>query len=629
MRNEIEELCVWDSSNSLFNGKDEYQIPLYQREYAWGDKQLRQLVEDIQSVDGTSPYYIGSLVVAEKKGFYEVIDGQQRLTSLFLLLNCLGFDIPNKLTFACREKSNYTLKNIKALIQNEEVGLDQRNLEDGIKNGVRILKDELFAAKIITSQDIKTFTEKLKKVVIYRVVVPEHTDLNRYFEIMNTRGEQLEHADILKARLISNLKDSENREKFASIWDACSDMSGYVQMHFTDVEHERDAFFGNQWGCFPSVKWNDEQTETLKKDPVVIQDILKSDFVVNASDGVVIEDNLEKKVRFEGLIDFPYFLLHTLKVYQHRYKLSCSEERLLDDKKLLKRFDDCLENFNESEKASFSKQFCECLLRCRFLLDKYIVRRKYMEDSEDSEWSLHELKVSGSGSNRKPYYKKTSVTVDDGTTNDELKMLQSALRVSYTSPKVMHWISNLLIWLMDHELKNEVQLDSLLEETNNIAQNAIVESFFAKCPNGTYEMGVDTPHLVFNYLDYLLWRENKAFYEKEENTFVFEFRNSVEHWYPQHPSDGMFKEWGDSGVDRFGNLCLIQRNVNSKFSNNAPDAKKSSFEEMIKKGSLKLRLMSDLTKDDGKTKGSYVWRDSACEQHEKAMIDKLKKACNM
>lgn len=625
MNNEIEELGVYGAGKNLYNGKDMYQIPLYQREYAWEEKQLRQLIEDIQSVDN-SPYYIGSLIVAEKKGYYEVIDGQQRLTSLFLLLNCLGVEIRNTLSFACREKSNYTLKNVQALVNDGGVGLEQKSLEEGIKNGVNILKNELITAKVVSSQQKKEFLDKLKNVVIYRVVVPEHTDLNRYFEIMNTRGEQLEHADILKARLISNLKNPANREKFASIWDACSDMSGYVQMHFTDIEGERDVFFGKQWSAFPNVEWNEDHAELTTNNTVAIQDILKPDFVVKNDDGVVFVDDLEKKVRFEGLIDFPYFLLHALKVFQHQNGGSGAEDRLLDDKKLLDRFDACEKNF---DKSAFSEKFCECLLRCRFLFDKYIVRREFIEDSEDSEWSLQELKISGSGTNRKPYYKKTSLTDGDGDLNDELKMLQSALRVSYTSPKVMHWISNLLIWLMDHELKNEVQLDSLLEETNNIAQNAIVESFFAKCPNGTYEMGVDTPHLVFNYLDYLLWRENKAFYEKDENTFVFEFRNSVEHWYPQHPSDGMFKEWGDSGVDRFGNLCLIQRNVNSKFSNNAPDAKKSSFEDMINKGSLKLRLMRDLTIDNEDEKGSYVWRNIACAQHETEMIEKLKKACGL
>lgn len=96
-------------------------------------------------------------------------------------------------------------------------------------------------------------------------------------------------------------------------------------------------------------------------------------------------------------------------------------------------------------------------------------------------------------------------------------------------------------------------------------------------------MGVNTPHIVFNYLDYLLW-----YYDREGySDFTFEFRNSVEHWYPQNPSEGTFEQWKD-GVDQFGNLCIIQRNVNAKFSNMSPEAKKSTFKNMIAKGSIKL-----------------------------------------
>ena len=72
--------------------------------------------------------------------------------------------------------------------------------------------------------------------------VPENTDLNRYFEIMNTRGEQLEQHDILKATLMRYLPDDSEKSTFAKIWDACSDMTGYVQMHFIkDSSEERGS----------------------------------------------------------------------------------------------------------------------------------------------------------------------------------------------------------------------------------------------------------------------------------------------------------------------------------------------------------------------------------------------------
>lgn len=48
--------------------------------------------------------------------------------------------------------------------------------------------------------DKDSFIKKLSKIILYRIEVPEHTDLNRYFEIMNTRGEQLEHPQLFVMR---------------------------------------------------------------------------------------------------------------------------------------------------------------------------------------------------------------------------------------------------------------------------------------------------------------------------------------------------------------------------------------------------------------------------------------------
>ena len=168
----------------------------------------------------------------------------------------------------------------------------------------------------------------------------------------------------------------------------------------------------------------------------------------------------------------------------------------------------------------------------------------------------------------------------------------------------------------------EIEKVLLFKVAEDIARKAVREQFFDVSSDDIYEMGVNTPHIVFNYLDYLLWKVDPAKY----SDFSFEFRNSVEHWYPQHPSEGSFDSWTD-GVDRFGNLCIIQRNVNARFSNMSPEAKKSTFEKMISKGSLKLRLMSKLTTVNNGTNASQNWKDNACREHEKEMIDILKDSC--
>lgn len=643
MSGEVTELHIVDEDHNIFDTDVEYVIPLYQRAYAWEDRQLVQLIEDIQDVDEEASYYIGSLIVSKQSGRYEVVDGQQRLTSLFLLLNCLGVKVKPTLTFACRVRSNYTLRNIKELLLEEQSKLDMDRIEAGIQRGVKILCHEIGKADF----DRRTFLKKLSKVIVYRIEVPENTDLNRYFEIMNTRGEQLEQHDILKAELMSYLSDEAEKELFAKIWDACSDMTGYVQMHFVGKNNSvRETFFGGTWNELPSQNLQEYKKHMKEveneESGCCIKDIIKEDFYIEDDEGYV---DRETRVRFESVIEYPYFLLHTLKVFvalkgiKHENKDLKITDELLDDKKLIDAFNRVVfHGVYEvgrigEHKEKFAREFIICLLRTRYLFDKYIIKREYANDSTEGEWSLKSLHVSGQQSKKKPYYKNTEfvrsgewTSTNDRRTKTNI-MIQSALRVSYTSPKVMHWITKLLVWLSEEDCKHIrnddiTRFDSIAEQ---IAIAAVKENFFRVCPRGVYAMGVNTPHIVFNYLDYLLWYHDRDG-KKKYSDFTFEFRNSVEHWYPQNPSEGTFEQWKD-GVDQFGNLCIIQRNVNSKFSNMSPEAKKSTFKDMISKGSIKLRIMSELTEKKGDKAASLYWKETMYRKHEEEMIGHLKEAC--
>ena len=645
MSNLITELYIIGESSNIFDIDTEYIIPLYQRAYAWEDKQLIQLIEDIDDIAEDANYYIGSLIVSQQSGRYEVVDGQQRLTSLYLLLNCLGIKTKPTLTFACREKSNYTLRNIEELLLENRSKLDMDRIEVGIQRGVTILSHELGKAEF----DKESFIKKLAKVIVYRIEVPENTDLNRYFEIMNTRGEQLEQHDILKATLMSYLSDDSEKGLFAKIWDACSDMTGYVQMHFISNKNTvREAIFNSEWNGMPSNNWHDYKkainVSIQKTTGHTIRDLIDKNFKVEDDEGYVDGDI---RVRFESVIEFPYFLLHTLKVYINLYSVVSKDstskivDELLDNKKLLEAFDRVVTGgFTENgeiaqNKGDFARSFIMCLLRTRYLFDKYIVKREYTSDNTDGEWSLKSLYVSGRRSKKKAYYRNTKFTRsgESASINDQRNktniMMQSALRVSYTSPKIMHWITKLLIWLSESDCKN-IKSDSITtfnKVSENIAIDAVRENFFQICQDGVYAMGVNTPHIVFNYLDYLLWYYDHNS-KKKYSDFVFEFRNSVEHWYPQNPSEGTFEQWQD-GVDQFGNLCIIQRNVNSKFSNMSPEAKKSTFKDMIAKGSIKLRIMSEFTEKNANKAASLYWKETAYKAHEEEMLGYLKKACNL
>ena len=386
--NKVAELHIIEADKSIFKSV-KYCIPLYQRDYAWEEKQIVQLIEDIDDVNVGENYYIGSLIVACHDGLYEVVDGQQRLTTLFLLLSYLGLNTGNEeaLSFSCRDKSNYTLRHIKPILADERDKYDADHLQQNIISGLNIIKENI---EKFNDEHRIAFVEKLHNVVIYRIEVPEHTDLNHYFEIMNTRGEQLEQSDVLKARLMSELQgNKKDQQVFATIWDACRDMSGYVQMHFTPTQ--RGELFNWDWAQIPSHRMSDyrnlSQTSSSKTG-AKISEIIRPDFSVEKDDGSLDDDT---RVRFESVIEFPYFLLHALKVYlsihpeiKHKDGGKLIDE-LLDDKKLTSAFERVLDygtiNGEPLDRSKFSRGVMVCLLRTRYVLDKYISKREYSNES--------------------------------------------------------------------------------------------------------------------------------------------------------------------------------------------------------------------------------------------------------
>ena len=139
----VEELKIL-GEQVIFNTDAHYVIPRYQRAYAWEDKEIEQLIDDINDINASENYYIGSLVVSKVKGkfeTYEVVDGQQRLTTLFLLLQYLVYvgalkeEVGQTLSFDCRSNSNYTLSHIQKILAGQIE--DENSIELSILNGIK------------------------------------------------------------------------------------------------------------------------------------------------------------------------------------------------------------------------------------------------------------------------------------------------------------------------------------------------------------------------------------------------------------------------------------------------------------------------------------------------------------
>lgn len=664
---EIARLTVLDGKGGSIFGTGRYVVPVYQREFAWGEKEIAQLIEDVNDFEGKE-YCLGTLVVDVRDGGdYEVIDGQQRITALFLLLAALGIDVNGEggisLIYDCRDSSNKALRYIAK-------GKDG---EGGLFDAFRTVRDILSRMDV----DVEKLKEKLKNTVIFRVQVPADTDRNRYFEVMNTRGEQLEPADLIKADLMGMLTRESDRSKAAEIWQACSDMTGYVQMHFPAERRKR--LFGERWDKLPSVAWesgdasDDAAARAAEGGDKSIKDILSQKSAQEYA-AAGRDDADDSEAAYVGVIGFTHFLLHTFKVYACTHGCEAGKGDLsvtkvpgmLDDGKLKQTFEAlkkaCCGAVGKEERE-FAREFVECMLCCRVLFDAFIVKREnrgsVADDSEVNDggaWSLKRLACfrGGKRGTRKGYCvntfhadgrKKKDREADDP--EERQVKLQACLRVSYTSPKVMHWITRALLFLhekafyydengMIHTRFADIAslADALVKDYERCLESVAQEGVkaaegFEKWINseggvpalGVPALGVATPNIVFNYLDYILWRDRvweeqksnrknaRTYYklkypEVRYDDFDFTFRTSVEHFYPRHPKNGA--EW--EGADNFGNLAILSRSKNSSFSNSLPSAKNVDNGILSSSAfSLKLRVMAAMLKESSENDADAWW----------------------
>lgn len=585
------------SASEIFKNM-RFLIPIYQRNYAWGETQIVQLIEDIDSAvtldTDTGEYFLGNLILNKRdtlsdEGYLytnEVIDGQQRLTTLYLLCSYLGIAIDKEaLRFEVRVQSNQTLD----LINEANVNNDDSILSDEILKGYEIIKNYFLVHKI-DKEDFKTKLTKVKLVVIY---VPQDIDLNHYFEIMNTRGEQLELHEIAKARILEQITitSSDDQTLAATIWDACSNMNRYVQMNFSS--DFRKAVFDHNWDnlkrnlkCFEDLSKNNESGNNNKKRTLIDRIKSKEDMQENKNNTTFENDG----ERFESIISFPNFLLQVNAALSKEN----DETPSLDDKHLLQSLAWIWQkNDDESDvdRETRAKDFLFQLLKTRIIFDRMIIKREYEGKTlNEGRWSLQRVQRYGKRRN----YTADYVHMLKESENKQLKVLQSALRVTYTSPKAMHWITLVLKSILN-ENKEELDVIQILED---YCRESVRKSDYKN------KRGFQIEHIVFNYLDYLLYRDG---YEDEQKQVItkllnweFQFRNSIEHFYPQHPLNG--DVWDEHGeLNSFGNLALISVSGNSKFSNRIPE-EKAKVEHIVNQ-SLKLEIMAHITKKSGWNKG--------------------------
>ncbi|ENU26123.1 GmrSD restriction endonuclease domain-containing protein [Acinetobacter modestus] len=654
---------------ALFENKQTYIIPMYQRNYAWGEKEIDQLILDIQDYQkqpdqinqgqthGNKKYYIGTLVVFERSnGTYEIIDGQQRFTTLTLLAICLKrlsqeekivldmswFNQFN-LDFESRPKSSLTFQ---ALLRGNHLQhLKSSEYNADLVQGFELLQRSI--QKIIKQGDLSIFCKYLfENVVITQVAVPKDTNLNHYFEVMNSRGEQLEKHEILKAKLLSvlhKIEDVGDRTScmtlFTSIWNATANMERYVQYGFSTTQ--RDVIFGKDWGDFVpesassllkifSKNVESQEQTSSKSNFQSISEMLKK-----VPERIKNKDTKEERPeRFNSIINFPNFLLHVLQIWLSQ--TNRNQKVALDDKQLIDQFEEhiLLKNLGiqeDKEAIENVKSFMFILLKSKFLFDQYIVKRDYSTDHDD--WSIKRLKL---------YERNSSyVYTFEGNNTDiaqRVLLLMTAFHTATPTLSYKYWLNGALYWLYQNKDKSVSDYFNALQ---HLARKFIFQRYLNEKQIDYFDLIYGTPaiddlkinqfkrkisfgnienNFVFNYLDFLIYcnAEKRNLDDRYDviKKFKFTQRSSVEHFYAQQ-IEGERAKLDDETLHRFGNLCLISSSKNSSIGNRSPSTKCEYFMPEIRKGkidTLKLYLMIQLLEKEGD------WSTTQIEKHEQAMF---------
>ncbi|MBH0271370.1 DUF262 domain-containing protein [Helicobacter pylori] len=221
-----------------------YQIPIYQRPYQWTEENCEKLLDDLffnYEDDRESDYFCGSLVLIaisedSKAKTYDIVDGQQRLSTFILLAKVLATLYSERLT---EESKDYLQESLngrygkKDRLNFNAIGFNSKkdfqyaltsfndapvsnNKNNYLKNAI-CLKNYLKKKEI---EDINDFIEWLYfKVVFITITCPDADKALRIFNVLNARGLALNATDIFKGELLKKLTEEKEQEELATRWE--------------------------------------------------------------------------------------------------------------------------------------------------------------------------------------------------------------------------------------------------------------------------------------------------------------------------------------------------------------------------------------------------------------------------
>lgn len=243
-----------------------FSIEYYQREYKWQTKHLRELLEDLtekfsesyeegderSAIQKYENYFLGSIILCEKNGSKYIIDGQQRLTTITLLLIYLKNRINNEkqkmklanLIFSDvygKESFNIDVEDRKDCMNAlfSDAPYDTTKIKESIQNIIdryneigNLLPDDF-------DENVLIFFSDWLLQNVYLVEITAYADEDAYtiFETMNDRGLSLNPLDMLKGFLLASIEDTDKRNKAVDIWKSWSE-----KLRALGKDEDSDAF---------------------------------------------------------------------------------------------------------------------------------------------------------------------------------------------------------------------------------------------------------------------------------------------------------------------------------------------------------------------------------------------------
>lgn len=629
---------IWE----IFQSK--YIIPLYQRYFAWEAEQVGQMIWDIYDSYKNNPksnYYIGTLVsFPRNNGLQEVIDGQQRLTVISILGRmldekgiysnlCIDFDSRPEVRNFFEKLYTGCIATAKNILGMSNYALAIEWIENWESSDYNI---ELPNVKFVDLKNERGFVKYFfENVYLVSEIMPADTDVAKYFEIMNNRGEQLQENDILKAKLLEYIENERERETYAKVWENVSQMDIRIQRLFPKTMG-RDKLFGANYDIIYTVEELVESLDFLSGNSESENEEYNDHSEIKTLDDIIIykgnfnasndnnsdEDRDEKDLH--SIIDFPNFLMHVMRLFQ--LKVSFNEDIRLNEKFLLTDFKKL-----KIENASDAKKFIALLLRTRVIFDRYIIKQQQTDDhnSDDNfEWRLR--KPNMSESTKSLYYARTYPSDSGIWSKDVVIKALSMLQVTYRQRIYKNWLYELLVYLDKNptpsinDYINEIHR-YICKMCNDAKYEEIFKGYADFESGSSPHDGTNTNRFLFNFIDYLYYlamiKEESLDYVNDLKDFTFRYYSSVEHHFAQKRENEKDNLWADS----IGNLCLISNRSNSKLSANTPLSKAKDFQDSNL--GPKRQIMYKITLYNSSRRDS-AWDESEVVKHYNDIMELLK-----